>query len=377
MDNVANEPWCYRRFTLEGTAFPGPHGRFGLGGEPRFFIGHNFESASMIGWDGAGVVVEPQPQLDDLVGVPGSSFHATSGIVRGHDDVLYFGDELRRFVSTPKGLTNGATTMYSSEQAHAPWAAADVDGDGVDEVIVSESLLQPEGGRPRLRVMEWTDNGFVFVGDPIEYNLEACGFGLAIAALDADGDPYEDLVVSTDCQQSGLEGRLYLIRGAAQVEQMQAQISGVSPQTKDGFVFWAEMMVARDFDGDALIDLALRTTQGHMLIMRGLGGESWAEATYVWDANSFPMGPDGVDGANVWEWTFADIDGDGRTDILAGRTVIVDPTGEPSFVDYLPSGALPMIVKFSAVGDISGDGIDDLMVATADQSTEVLISGPP
>ncbi|MBK8239400.1 MAG: FG-GAP repeat protein [Deltaproteobacteria bacterium] len=30
-----------------------------------------------------------------------------------------------------------------------------------------------------------------------------------------------------------------------------------------------------------------------------------------------------------------------------------------------------------AAGDISGDGIDDLIVATADERTQVLISGPP
>lgn len=71
------------------------------------------------------------------------------------------------------------------------------------------------------------------------------------------------------------------------------------------------------------------------------------------------------------------IDGDDVTDILAGRTVIVDPTGVPSFVEYLPSGALPMITIFSAAGDISGDGIDNLVVATADDGTQVLISGRP
>lgn len=373
VDNIANEPWCYRRFTVRGTARRGPHGRFGSGGTPRFFVHFDdVDAPALVGWDGDSVIVEPQLQLVDLLG-PGNAGTKTKGLARGYDDVVRFDlSSSTRFVGSPGGLEPTSTVVYEDgESSNGPWTVADIDGDERDEIIVSHwPNLE---GRPRLRVMQWTDDGFAFVGDPIEYNLEDCGVGLAMVAFDADADGFEDLAISTDCKSAGAEGQVYVIRGAASTQQMQAQISGNSSRVADGYWFAAYLMAAHDFDGDAVVDLALMNYDGYLSVMRGLGDGTWAQAKMVRDGDDNGL-PAGVDGDADWEWAFADIDGEGVTEILAGRSVILDPLGRPAFVDYLPTGAVPRITIFSSAGDVSGDGAADLMVATIDDTVEILIS---
>lgn len=334
VDNVANEPWCYRAFTLDGGARRGPHGRFGPQGEPRFFVSFDLEAPTLLGWDGTAVIVEPQAQIGDMFAGAGNEYLVATGLVRGHDDLVRWGDStirattLLRSVSTSRGFSAPLETVYSTADLSRPTTTADVDGDGVDEFIVSQWDHRPLP-RPRLRVMEWTDEGFAFVGDPIDYNLETCGVGLAIAALDVDGDPYEDLIVSTDCKRDGIEGQLYLIRGAPQVEQMHAQISGVSGRTQDGLAVWGYVTAAHDLDGDGVTDLALMDYFGFLVVIRGLGGESWETARLAWDPGNTDQGPLGVDNDNDWEWSFADIDGDGATEILRGSIGAARPVRDP------------------------------------------------
>lgn len=362
---------------MPGTARRAQIGRFGPGGAPRFFVSFGVaEVPSLLGWHGAGVVLEPQPQLADLVMALGDQRPKTSnGLVRGYDDMVRFStDESQRFVASADGLAPSVIAMYAEGETttSGPWSVADLDGDGVDELIVS-SWPNLEG-RPRLRVLTWTGEGFTFFGPPIDYNLEVCGVGLAMAVLDADADGFEDLAISTDCKRKGAEGQLYLVRGAADLGQIQKQISGTTSLTADGYWFSAYLMEAHDLDGDDVPDLALMNYDGYLSVMRGAGDGTWTEANLARDGDDRNGPPDGVDGDIEWEWTFADIDGNGVTDILAGRSVLLDPFGLPAFVDYLPRGAIPMISIFSSAGDISGDGVDDLLVRTVDDTIEVLIS---
>lgn len=382
VDNIANEPWCYRMLTVAGTARSGPYGRFGPGGAPRFFIFSGLEAPSLLGWDGTAVVVEPQPHLAraDEVLLDAYSLRSTNGSAPGYDDVARFSGPattLGRYVATNEWISGPTLQTFAGDQLRPPWTPADVNGDGVDEIVVGEPGDTSLGVWPRLLVMEWTGDGFEVLGEPVAYNLQSCGSGgLGIAVIDVDGDPYEDLLVSTDCKQPGFLGQMYVVRGAPEVDEMQSIGAGLSPHTADDLDIWAQSIAARDFDGDGLTDLALVSSYQDLFTMRGLGDGEWAQASALWVAGFVgEVKPDGVDGANGWEWRFADIDGNGATEILAGRTVVLDPLGQPEFTEYLPFGAIPRIAIFAAAGDISGDGTDDLVFTTDDDTTRVLISG--
>ena len=201
----------------------------GPAAEPRFFFPPSpTQPAALIGWDGQAIIVEPQAYPPDLVGV----FHVAAPRVGDRDDVLSRNIpqgsqalELWLFPSSAQGFETLPPTLFEDGNGE-PYGSADVDGDGLDEVIAHWR----DGGVLMLAVLDWDGARFTSPTDLLDYNLAGCGGPVGVEGTDLDGDAFEDLVIATDCGNDVHDPDVYLIHGAPTVAQMEAQIE-VVPNT--------------------------------------------------------------------------------------------------------------------------------------------------
>ena len=134
-------------------------------------------------------------------------------------------------------------------------------------------------------------------------------------------------------------------------------------------------VVAGDFDGDGVTDLATADVSGTVSVLLGAGDGTFATAV-TYDVGIMP-----------WAVAVGDFDADGRQDLAvadvgdgvdidSGRLRILLGDGDGTFqaaVSY-QAGKLPYDV---AVGDLDGDDRDDLAVAAVGgDEVEVLLSNP-
>ena len=144
VDNVANEPWCYRAFAVDAAPDRGLFGRFGPGGDPRFFLEPS--GAYLVGWDGQDLVVSPQ---DQPTGHP--SFWIGGAVATaGRDDIIAADTEdifrgplthFIRYAVADDGIASGVSTTFSAYELGSVSATVDLDGDGILELVAGEGLL--------------------------------------------------------------------------------------------------------------------------------------------------------------------------------------------------------------------------------------------
>ena len=241
-----------------------------------------------------------------------------------------------------------------------PWraVAGDVNGDG----------------RADLVVIGYFDNAF-FVrlanadgtfADAVRYPVR--NHGQYIAVADLDGNAYDDVVVVHD--GSGQPVWVSAYRGSA---------SGALEKSFEvGTVYFTSQGVTTgDFDGDGHADVAigLSDNRASVLLLRGLGGGTFADPTTLPSLASDPQISDGTIAVAA-----GDLDRDGRDDLvvarfdLANEVVVRRSTGaglgfaEPVHI------ALPSPVAL-ALGDVNGDGRLDLAAANLEQGTVSLLLG--
>ncbi|MBB2947594.1 hypothetical protein FB565_007365 [Actinoplanes lutulentus] len=134
-------------------------------------------------------------------------------------------------------------------------------------------------------------------------------------------------------------------------------------KTEDFFVGAADI-TAGDFTGDAIADLAVQWTSGRLFIYPGQADGTLGGSINMSDAGFLSTGaPNGM--------MAGDIDRDGRTDLVLRRldgSLIsypgsVDATGKPLLgAEVTLKAASAVRPLFEVVGDLSGDGTDDLAV---------------
>lgn len=270
--------------------------------------------------------------------------------LRGVTDVL--GNPMADFTlsfRTSQGLFRFPVELIPGAAAYTT-ALGDVDGDGLADVVVS---TLPESPAPyRLGVFLLAGRPDGTLAAPLRIDVGPAFAGLcppeSIAVGDVDGDGRNDVVLgSYTC------GVQVLRQSAAGV---------LSPA--EHFAPGVSRLRLADVDGDGKLDLLGTDAATLWVWKRGAGGALVASSSTVLGAYG---GPD---------FDVGDLDGDGRPDLafrvtsnLAGLDVsVVRQQSDGSFAGHaLFSSGSAYGVNGVAVGDVTGDGRADVVVAAVDR----------
>lgn len=243
-------------------------------------------------------------------------------------------------------------------------SAGDVDGDGLDDVIISAYAARPDGkkdagasylvfgaalaaektgdGAINFRALATTEGVQIKGIDPGDRS----GFSVSSAG-DIDGDGLDDVIIGAPWagpDGKSIAGESYLVFGAA---------------------------LAAEKTGDGVIDLgALSTSDGIMIKGRNAGDQSGRSVSSAGDVDG-----DGLDDVIIGA-RWADPDGviwAGESYLLFGTTLTAEQTSD-GVIDLGNMAATDGIVikgidqqdysgySVSSAGDVDGDGLDDVII---------------
>ena len=371
-----------------------------LDGASHHFIGENPEdaagswvaSAGDVDGDGLGDILVGAPNNDD-VAVDAGKIYLIFGASLAADtlslseaDFTFVGENMEDFA----GL--------------AVASAGDVDGDGLDDILIS-SRVNDDGGNdagktylifassldPLNPVINLASADYKFVGVTA---YDVSGWSISTAG-DVDGDGLDDLLISAIRARDWVDtdvGKTYLILGSSL-----GNISTIDLSYAD-FVFigedvddWSGSSIASagDVDGDGLGDILIGADGNDH-------GGDWSGKAYLvlgssidWSAGEMSLGDadyafigDEFDRAGSSVASAGDVDGDSLADFLigadgdydggfhAGKTYLVlgASLGPPSMnlpdVDYQFVGDETDLAGSSvaSAGDVDEDGLDDLLI---------------
>lgn len=329
--------------------------------------GHRLASAGDVNGDGFGDFLATGALPD------GTSFNAYA--------YLYFGGV--------EGLGPTPTEVFKA-QSYFPEAvyavgAGDVDGDGYDDILVSD---------PFINFPSWNNKIYLFRGGPDgissspawEYSPRGSNGANLSRAGDLNGDGFGDVVIS-DAIPDAVEwwwsnsGAL-VFYGSSSGLGSEPDVSIIRPQPN--LYFGNAFLPIGDVNGDGLDDLVVYSERGswawddpqgyflHLYLGSTTGvatSPAWEAAE--WDAMNFP-----TIGASL---AAGDFNGDGKPDLAAGgyhAAMSENLAGGGAFVWYGDGASFGEEYGWSfysdwqnswfgeavAAGDVNGDGFDDLLV---------------
>jgi hypothetical protein len=298
-------------------------------------------------------------------------------------------DEGALYPITVDPVLGGPVWTAESDQAHAFFGvsvsgAGDVNGDGFDDVLVGAYLYdngqQNEGrsylylgsaGGPSL-APDWT----------AESNQAEAEFGVSVSgAGDVNGDGFDDVVVGAMLFDNGEidEGRSFLYLGSPGGLSLAPDWTAESNQASA--LFGASVSGAGDVNGDGFDDLVVGSHTFH----NGQTDEGRA-FLYLGSAVGPSLAPDWTAESDQVEAQFGlsvsgvgDVNGDGFDDVVVGAFLFDNgQTNEGRSFLYLGSaGGLSLAASWTAesdqadawfgrrvsgAGDVNGDGFDDVVV---------------
>lgn len=244
---------------------------------------------------------------------------------------------------------------------------------------VPRDVCPPQKFKPLVHALFRNEGGTRFRDAAKEHNFAAAGCGLGVVLADLNGDRRPDVYVANDAANNFL----FWNRGGKLAEG--GLVAGVA--VDDTGRYNGSMGVdAAAFDGTGRASLWVTNFQGELpALYQNLGSERF-------DFRSRRLGIGAAGTSRVGFGTaFADLDGDGREDIVAvNGHVLRYPSGSAQkqlpllfrnengtgFADVTPRGGpyfrAPAVARGLAVGDLDNDGRPDLVVTHANAPVAVL-----
>jgi Protein kinase domain/FG-GAP repeat/FG-GAP-like repeat len=353
----------------------------GLSSSPRVLCLGTVQGGRM-GGDAACGDVDGDGWPDVIVGTP------TPGV-----DPLTFG-EARLYPGTPSGPAPTPVWIRPGEPAWTGFAqppafVGDINGDGFGDVIIPErDWSGSHRNQGRVLVFFGSPHGLGSKPDQIitDEALEERFGDYTVGVGDVNGDGYGDVAISASIWPGphGQTGCVCLFLGGPHgLSPRPAQRISAS-ESDDQIGVWHSFCALGDVNGDGYADVAI-----------GFPSHS-GRALNIGEVRVYLGGPDGWQSRAAWRAqgfnsvsTFGiaiaagDVDGDGRRDLIigspgfgrpreserAGAVFVYRGIGAPKLFDTQPSwwawSGQPeaSFGENIAVGDVNGDGADDILVA--------------
>ncbi len=307
---------------------------------------------------------------DLLIGAPEVDIgYASAGAV-----YLIAGREVGWAQDVGLGLADASLvgTATAEGVGRAVAGAGDVDGDGLDDLLVGapdSSWAASGAGQAYLvlgRALGWTTNESLLDADASFVGEDALDHaGAAVAgAGDVDGDGYDDLLIGArDNDEVGAEaGKAYLVFGrdsgwALHTDLAYADASFLGEGAGD--LAGRALAGGADVDGDGYDDLLIGAPgadggvgpfdRGRAYLFLGRPSAGWLPGMAAGEANAILEGSGAADRLGRALAFAGDADGDGHPDLLVGAP-LRDQGGADAGMAYLVPGF--------PCGDADGDGFD-------------------
>ncbi len=312
--------------------------------------------------------------------------------------------------------TSEASTTIRGQQSEAyfgwQFVTTDLDGDGRSELIVSQEAAEFGDGAVHVfanltRGQTLTTEDAVARFSGVQGASET--FGISVAVGDANDDGATDVLIGAENGGSNSAGRAYVFfgnpalamrfDGERSASQADCRIFGPAP----GDLLGSSVQMA-DVTGDGVADVlvasdqALRTATGRLYIFVG----PLEDTTLFGDDAAITIAGQSVDSGFGLPVTCGDADGDGIDDILVGATNqnVVEPTlriaagraylfyggagvvalgttGAAADADWVVDGQgeFDALGQDLRIGDVTGDGVSDLVVGVPYDSSRRLEAG--
>ncbi|MGX1669666.1 FG-GAP-like repeat-containing protein [Streptomyces sp. NPDC055400] len=270
--------------------------------------------------------------------------------------------------ATVTALTGGLFTAVTVTPASAAPAkyADDFNGDGHRDIAIGAPYKSVNGASAAGGVVVALGSATGLTTQKVVLTQSSAGvpgapeegdhFGMSIASGDLDSDGYADLVVGADGEDVGsYEGRgsVTILWGGAK------PFTSSTTTTVDNSHQWQSHgldVAVGDFTGDSGADLAVIEPDAVVLYKGGTSRESQTTPAYTMT----------VPGAQLlnWEAAVGDVNGDGKDDLAVtgdpgtgrpGTDIYTGQEGRPNRIQRVDDGGTAV-----ALGDINGDGFDDM-----------------
>ncbi|MBA5249257.1 MAG: hypothetical protein FE834_06975, partial [Gammaproteobacteria bacterium] len=372
------------------TSASGTGGFLITGEKAADYIGFSVSSAGDVNGDG----------LDDLI--VGTSLANKSYVVFGKDDgtAVNIGD-IASASGTGGFIINGESE--SDRSGYSVSSAGDVNGDGLDDLIIGAIAADPngDGSGKSYVVFGKADNtainlsaitsgtgGFVINGEKAK---DHSGHSVSSAG-DVNGDGLDDLIVGAYGSDSE-KGKSYVVFGKTNGTAI--NLSDIaSASGTGGFVINGEaandygsysVSSAGDVNGDGLDDLIVGALTGKSYVVFGKTDTNAINISDIAQGiGGFVINGKAATGSGFSVSSAGDVNGDGLDDLIVGAFGINSQAGK-SYVVFgktdtnainlsdIAQGTGGFVINgekardysgrsVSSAGDVNGDGLDDLIV---------------